>query len=292
MRRPSSVSAVASLCLLMAGAVQAGGTTALERGDEAARRRAEGHRGSRALPGPIGEAVAAYEEALAAQPDDLEVRVKLLSALYFQGEFTLSKALDQHALFERALDVASEGMAQLARGLAYADASEENRPRLVEHLSDQPEAAGIYFWSAVYWGLWSRHAGKFEAASKGVADKIRDYSELVIALDDRYENAGGHRVLGRLHTEAPRIPLITGWVDRDVAISELERAVERAPNDLRAHLFLAEALLKFDASRRDEAMDRLRWLVRQSPNPELLVEEIQVLEEAEQLLAEYEPGVG
>lgn len=289
MRRPRSVTAVAALCLLIAGAVQASEMTALERGDEAIRRRAEGHRGSRALPGPIGEAVAAYEEALAAQPDNLEVRVKLLRALYFQGEFTLSEALDQHAFFERALDVASEGMAQLAGGLAYADASEKNHPRLVEHLSDQPEAAGIYFWSAVYWGLWCRQGGNFEAARRGVANKIRDYSELVIALDDKYENAGGHRVLGRLHTEAPRIPLITGWVDRDVAISELERAVEGAPNDLRAHLFLTEALLKFDARRHDEAMDRLQWLVQQSPNSELLVEETQVLEEAKQLLAEHQP---
>ena len=287
MRGPRSLTAAAVICLMVAGAVQAGEMTALERGDAAVRRRAEGHRGSRALPGPIGEAVAAYEEALAAQPENLEARVKLLRALYFQGEFTMSQALDQHALFERALNVASEGMAQLAPGFAYANTSEEIHPRLVKQLGDQPEAAGIYFWSAVYWGLWCREAGNFEAARKGVANKIRDYAELVIALDNKYENAGGHRVLGRLHTEAPRIPLITGWIDRDLAISELERALEEAPNDLRAHLFLTEALLKFDTGRRDEAMDRLRWLVRQSPNSELLVEETQVLEEAQQLLAEH-----
>lgn len=258
----------------------------MERGDEAAGRRAQGHRGSQALAGPIGEAVVAYEEALAARPDNLEVRVKLLAALYFQCEFTMSEASEQHAVFERALEIATEGMAQLERGLAYADASEENRARLVKYLGNQPEAAGIYFWSAVYWGLWSRHAGTFAAAKKGVANKIRDYSEVVIALDATYENAGGHRVLGRLHTKAPRIPLITGWVDRDVAISELEKALEKAPSDLRAHLFLADALLKFDADRRDEAMERLNWLVRQSPDPDLLVEETQVLEEANQLLVE------
>ena len=92
-----------------------------------------------------------------------------------------------------------------------------------------------------------------------------------------------------MHTEAPRIPLITGWIDREVAISELEKAVERAPKDLRAHLFLADALLKHDSSRHDEAMDRLNWVVRQSPDPELLVEETQVLEEASQLLSAQQP---
>ena len=71
----------------------------------------------------------------------------------------LERGPEQHAVFERALEIASEGMAQLERGLAYADASEENRSRLVRYLADEPAAAGIYFWSAVYWGLWSRHAG-------------------------------------------------------------------------------------------------------------------------------------
>ena len=289
MTRTRLVAAVTAFLLLMTGAVEASGMDAMERGDHAASRRAVGHQGSQALPGPIGQAVAAYEEALAAQPDNLEVRVKLLSALYFQCEFTLSEAPTKHAVFERALEIASDGMEQLERGLAYADASEENRSRLVRYLGDEPAAAGIYFWSAVYWGLWSRHAGTFEAAKKGVANRIRDYSEVVIALDASYENAGGHRVLGRLHTEAPRIPLITGWIDRDVAISELEKAVESAPKDLRAHLFLADALLKHDSTRHDEAIERLNWVVRQSPDPELLVEETQVLEEANHLLAGQRP---
>ena len=35
------------------------------------------------------------------------------------------------------------------------------------------------------------------------------------------QDAAGHRVLGRLHTLAPKVPFFTGWVDRDKAVAEL-----------------------------------------------------------------------
>ena len=39
------------------------------------------------------------------------------------------------------------------------------------------------------------------------------------------------------------IPFVTGWVDRDTAVAELERAHELAPDDLLTRVYLAEALL-------------------------------------------------
>ena len=49
------------------------------------------------------------------------------------------------------------------------------------------------------------------------------FSEVVIDIDEEIEEAGGHRVLGRLHSEAPKLPFFTGWVDRKTAVSELRR---------------------------------------------------------------------
>lgn len=256
----------------------------LARGDEAMSRRAEGHNGSHALPAPIGEAVVAYEEALNAEPHNLEARVKLLKALYFQGKFTMSECAEQLPIYEHALELADAGMDQLTSGLDDSSPRENNRARLVTHLAGQRYAVGVYFWTAVHLGLWSR----CRAAPLSLK-KVRDYSKVAIALDEHYENAGAHRVLGRLHMQAPKIPIITGWVDSKAAISELEKAVELAPDDLLAQLFLAEALLKFDSSRRDEALDRLRTLVSKSPNPELLVEETEAIEDAVRLLAENQP---
>ena len=53
---------------------------AVARGDSAWAGRAEGERDGRPLPGPILEAVRAYEAALAARPESLEARWKLLRA--------------------------------------------------------------------------------------------------------------------------------------------------------------------------------------------------------------------
>src|SRR5690349_437470 len=56
-------------------------------GDAAWARRAEGHQGDRALPGPVNEAIAAYERAVKEQPDRLEGTWKLLRALHYKGDF-------------------------------------------------------------------------------------------------------------------------------------------------------------------------------------------------------------
>ena len=64
-------------------------------GDAAWARRAEGHQGGRALPGPIDEAIAAYERAVKEQPDRLEGAWKLLRALHFKGDFTTTLARRQ-----------------------------------------------------------------------------------------------------------------------------------------------------------------------------------------------------
>ncbi|HEY4594417.1 MAG TPA: hypothetical protein VIJ61_18500, partial [Thermoanaerobaculia bacterium] len=57
-------------------------------GDAAWARRAEGYPGARAAPGPIDEAIAAYERAVKEQPDRLEGTWKLLRALHYKGDFT------------------------------------------------------------------------------------------------------------------------------------------------------------------------------------------------------------
>ena len=57
----------------------------IARGDAAYLRRAAGGSDGRAALEPIGEAIRAYQEAIAADPSDLEARWKLLQALYFEG---------------------------------------------------------------------------------------------------------------------------------------------------------------------------------------------------------------
>lgn len=280
--------AVAALWPLPAGAESAF-DRALARGDAAWQRRAEAHAGLDAAPRPIGEAVGAYERALEARPDDLTARWKLMRALYFEGEYALDDRSHRLAVFARGLDLGEAGIDQLAaatvgdrEALARLDV-----PGVVKALAGQPQAAAIYYWTCVHWGLWGRETGKLAAVRRGVATKVRDYSEVVIGLDETFEDGGAYRILGRLHFEAPKVPFITGWIDPEVARRSLERAAELAPDDPLSQLYLIEAIHEYDRSRRAEAVELLRGLVARDPESARRLEDARALSAARELLEQW-----
>jgi tetratricopeptide (TPR) repeat protein len=271
------------LLLLFETATDASVLEALARGDEAYARRAEGHAGLWADAGPISEAIAAFEEAVAADPKNQVARTKLLQALFFKGDYVVKDHDAKLDIFERGQILAEEGITQLIAGTKLNRRGGKDYNDLVHHLEDQPHAAGIYYWGAIHWGIWGRHRGKIAAARQGVAGKIRDYARIVNALDSDYEDGSGHRMLGRLHAEAPKIPFVTGWINRKTAISELETARSLSHDPLTL-LYFIEALLDYDASRRDEAMELLRGLVAMDDGSVDLIEELRAVADAQALL--------
>jgi tetratricopeptide (TPR) repeat protein len=253
-------------------------------GDAAWARRAEGHQGDHALPGPIGEAVADFERAVKEQPDRLEGVWKLLRALHYQGEYATFTREGKQQVFARGKEIAEAGIDRLARQVG-GDAM--TPAQAAKAVAGVPEAKPLFLWAAVHWGLWGDVFGRLAAARQGVGDRVRRDAEILIALDERYEDAGGHRILGRLHTLAPRVPFFTGWVDRDKAVAELRRAVALGPDNLDNHLFLAEALLEHQPARSAEAREILRRLLARQPVPELVVEQERTLANARALLRKY-----
>lgn len=255
-------------------------------GDAAWERRAEGHEGSTADRAQIGEAINAYQTALNLAPRDLVRRSRLLRALYFLGDYT---GLDQEGrltVFEQGRVLGEAGIQQLAERVGGRDRLDKLEPREVAAaLGAEENAVAIFFWSAVHWGLWGETKGKFAAARQGVGSKIRRYGEIVVALDETFQNATGHQVLGRLNSEAPRIPFFTGWVDRDVAAEHLERAILLAPKDLGNRLYLAECLLEHHHDRRPEAIALLEQVAGAEPKTDRVVEDLRVIEDAEALLS-------
>ena len=264
-------------------------TDPIAAGDAAWARRAEGHQGARALPGPIDEAIAAYQRAVKEQPDRLEGTWKLLRALHYKGDFTTDSNDAKQRIFARGKEVAEGGIDRLAKRTAGSRQKLDalSPTRAAKAVAAVPEARPLFLWSAVHWGLWGDVFGRLAAARQGVGDKVRRYSEILIAADERYEDAAGHRILGRLHTLAPKVPFVTGWVDRDKAIAELRRAVALGPDNFDNHVFLAEALLEYQPAKAAEARDVLRRLIARPPTPELVVEQEKSLVNARALLAKH-----
>ncbi|MBW8875660.1 MAG: hypothetical protein JF614_11915 [Acidobacteria bacterium] len=280
---------LAVLSLLLPSSLTAQ-TDAIAAGDAAYARRAEGHQGAKAQPGPSNEAIADFERAVKEQPDRLEGSWKLLRALHFKGEFVAQTDDEKQKVFARGKEVAKAAINRLAKragGRAKLDAM--TPAQAAKALAGAPEAPPLYLWSAVHWGLWGDVFGRLAAARQGVGDKVRSYAENLIALDERYEEAAGHRVLGRLHTLAPKVPFVTGWVDRDKAVAELRKAVALGPDNLDNHLFLAEALFEHFPAKSAEARNILKQLLTRQPVPELVVEQESTLGKARALLAKH-PG--
>jgi tetratricopeptide (TPR) repeat protein len=280
------------LCLLLVtypSTWLAAQTDPVAAGDAAWGRRAEGRQGDRAAAGTIAEAVAAYERAVKEQPDRLEGAWKLLRALHYKGEYATASREGKQQVFARGKEVAEAAIDRLARraggGREKLDASTPSQA--AKAVAGVPEAEPLFLWAAVHWGLWGDVFGRLAAARQGVGDRVRRYAEILIALDERYEDAAGHRILGRLHTLAPKVPFVTGWVDRDRAVAELRRAVALGPDNLDNHLFLAEALLEHQPARAAEAREILRRLLARRPVPELVVEQERTLVNARALLAKH-----
>jgi tetratricopeptide (TPR) repeat protein len=297
--RPVTVIAALALLLLLlapalpARARQAAAADAVARGDAAWARRAEGHVGAHASPGPIGEAIAAYRQALKEQPERLEITWKLLRAEHFRGDFVAITKEQKQEVFGPARAVAEAGLDRLARKVGGRERLDAMTPAAAaKALAGIPEAAPLHLWAGIHWGLWGDNFGRLAAARQGVGDRVRRYSEVVVAIDERYESAGGHRLLGRLHTLAPKVPFLTGWVDRGRAVSELRRAVTLAPDYPLNAVFLADALLQYQSGQAAEARRLLHQVVERPPSPDRpwgTVEDEDAVAQARALLAKH-PG--
>lgn len=246
----------------------------------------------------VRQAVDSYQSAVDDDGDDFAAWRGLLTALYFEGEYVAVDQDGRREVFDRGKEAAEAALARLARRAgsdpkAFRDLSPDQRvARLSTLLADgglsKEDAAALYFWSGVHWGLWGDAFGRLAAARQGVAGTVRDDALTALALDPDVERAGPHRVLGRLHSEAPKIPFFTGWIDRDLAISELEEAVAEAPDEPLNRLYLAEALLDHRPERRAEVVEQLRAILALPVAAPRAVEVSRAQAEARRLLGDVE----
>jgi hypothetical protein len=254
--------------------------TGLAEGDAHYERRAEGARGLQADPVRIDAALAAYRRALAAAPESLEAVYKLQRALFFRASFCGAPDAEGKRLFDEGRKLGQRAVDRLERQAAGKRGSER-----IAALRAVPDAPPLYFWTAVCWGQWAVLHGKLAAARTGAAGRVRDLAQTLLELDAALEQGGADRLLGRLHHQAPRIPLLTGWVSRPKALAHLRRALELGALNTVNQVFLAEGLLDLEPARKQEARELLTRCAEAVPRPEYQVEDAFYAAEARRLLA-------
>ena len=280
---------------MVAAAPAVAEASALAAGDAAWERRAEGQADGRARPGPIAEAVAAYEQAVAESPQSLEAHWKLLRALWFAGDFAAPDEKAEKARYERGQEVSEQAFAVLAARAGGPEALEKARPDELPAKIPAPEhadAARVYFWSAVNLGAWSRVAGLLQAVRAGVANRLHEDTERAVALDPGLEQGGPLRLLSRLHAELPKVPFLSGFVDRSKAMPLAEKALREYPKHPGNPFLVGLTILDLAPERREEGYRLLESAARLEPRPDHEIEDLAVRREAiERLQKEGRPPI-
>jgi tetratricopeptide (TPR) repeat protein len=248
--------------------------TPLARGDAAWAVRADGQRDGRAQLERAMRAVDAYQDAVDANPGDLEAWWKLLRALRFAAEFAAEDAARKRALLDRAKAAIDPALARVA-----TPTSGHGIP------GDSSAAARTYFWAAVALGTWSRSAGLVATIGAGVTHRLRAYLDAAIALDPEIEDGGPLRLLSRLHAELPQVPWLSGWVDRDQSLPLIERAVAAHPSHPGNRYLLGVTLVERDPARREEGLQLIMETAAREPDPDEVVEQWAIRRDARARLA-------
>ena len=155
------------------------------------------------------QALALYEELL---PESPPLLVRLARTCFVLG--ALAPDASRAGYYEK--------------GLTYAE----------KLLAQQPDGVAGHYWKALN---LSGLADVNRLRGLKLLPQIMDELNRSLALDETYDQAGAHRVLGRIYFEAPGWPLSVG--SRKKSLEQLTAAVRLAPDNSTNHLYLAETLL-------------------------------------------------
>jgi len=263
--RPSFISFLASAVLALANSGVA--HAQIEQGDRAWAMRAEVIDERLATPARIEDAILHYRAALEADPLSLEASWKLLRALHYAIDFT---NLDDQAKDARVADAVELASASI-EGLEARGGKDSDRARL-------------FFWSAIAWGTRAQRVGLLTIVREGAAGRMHDYAEQSLALDPSVDRGGPLRLLSRLHATLPRVPFISGWVDRDQALPLAERGYALDAAHPGNRLILALALLDQAPERMSEAQELLESVASAEARADFLVEDLAIREQAREQL--------
>ncbi|MGZ5440902.1 MAG: hypothetical protein ACXW5U_11635 [Thermoanaerobaculia bacterium] len=254
-------------------------------GDRHYASRADAASGARAKAEPIDAAIAAYQRALAADPNDIDAHWKLLRAYRYKGAYVAATSEQKKQIYGVAKVAGEKALAVVKARLGTNAKSTEKQ--VAEAARKVPGSGEVFLWDAVNWGEWALAYGKMAAARQGAADRIKRGATIASLVDPRMEGGAPSRILGRLHDQTPRIPFITGWASSKEAVRFLNESLKIDPTNKLTLVFLAEATVSHDGSKKPQAMQMLRTVVSTPGHPEFIVEDAAAIDDAKALLRKW-----
>ncbi len=202
----------------------------------------------------LKKAIELLDEALKQDPKNYEAAWKLSKARWYEGNFGATG--DKKASFQKGVEAGKTAV------------------------EIDPDKCLGHFWMGVNMAVQAETAGVFEAL--GLIDSIKEEMKRSIELDPKCECGGPQRVLGKLYSE---IPFFKGG-SKSKAISFLNESLNLCSNDTQSRIFLAEIYL--DDGKRSLAIQQLKLVLKQEPDPEWIPETRANQKIAEKMLSELD----
>lgn len=212
----------------------------------------------RADPDNINKAIAAFKVALENDINPEESATYLLQSYYFKAMYTGLSKEQKKNIYDNGFSLGERMMKRF------------------------PKSVPLKFWYGANAGRWADVHGFVQAATSGIAKKLRRVSKEIIKLDPQYQGGGGYRILAQVHFYSPNIPLIMGWPSNDRAMELIEKAMDIAPDHPTNRLLYAEVLLEFDQDKK--ARQQLEYILNMEPRSSHLVEDRYVKHRSLQML--------
>ena len=243
-------------CLsMMIVSAKAGG---MNEGVDLYSKRQEGSKGTLASNENIDKAIEQFSTALLSPESEKDAALYLLKSYYYKAEFAVQDKDEKKKIFNE--------------GKALGE----------KYIEKYPTSAEFRYWYLVNLGSWAQVYGILTAAREGVSDLMKTHSEKIIELDPEYQNGGGYFMLGAVHFKSPYIPFLLSWPDNDDAIKYLQLSVDTGNAEMNQKNYLAQALSKDGRDKKARAL--LEEVLNTEPSTTTLVEDLDDIEEARQLL--------
>ena len=224
-------------------------------------KRQEGSIGTLAAIENISTAIDHFTSVLQTPEYEKDAALYLLKSYYYKAEFALQNTKEKKNIF-------NEGK------------------RLGEkYIEKYPNSPEFRYWYLVNLGSWAQVYGIFNAAREGVSNLMKIHSEIIIELDPKYQDGGGYFMLGAVHYKSPYIPFLLSWPDNDQAIRYLQMSLDTGKPTVNQKVYLAQALTK--DKQYNKAKILLQEVVDSKPDSTHLVEELDYIKQARQLLEDF-----
>ena len=145
-----------------------------------------------------------------------------------------------------------------------------------------PKNEAILLWYIANFSKYGESLGVVSSAKNGLADKVKLHTEKLIALNPKFNDGAGYKILGVINYKVPHIPLIITWPSKQVAEDYLKKALAVNPKSISNLFYYAEYLS--EVKRKEEAKIILKMVVESTPRKSNLIEALYDITQAKKLL--------